>query len=404
MSLTLLLDLDDTLLCNDIESFLPQYLGAFSEEVSPYIGRDVFIQALLGGTRAMQNNRMPDCTLQEVFEAYFFSNVEVDEGEFRRVSNRFYNNVFPTLKELTQPNQGAVELVKEARMRGYKLAVATNPLFPRTAILQRLEWAKLPKEENNFEVIASYEDFHFAKPDPAFLAEVLAHMGWPDGPVVMVGDDSKRDIAAARQIGIPAFWITQDGGSSQAGSNEPTANGKIEDLIPWLDRVSAQDLQPDYASPSAMLAVLRATPAALDGIFRGLPTGLWSAQPQEGEWCATEVLCHLRDVELEVNLPRIRKVLDQRNPFLPGEDTDPWAKEREYIRQDGRAALHQFMAARVRLLNMLEAGSMDIWGLTARHAIFGPTDLAELVSIIAGHDRLHLQQIHSLLEEISVTP
>jgi hypothetical protein len=293
--------------------------------------------------------------------------------------------------------------VKEAQLRGYRLSIATNPLFPRTAILQRLEWAKLPEEENDFEVIASYEDFHFAKPDPTFLAEVLAHMGWPAGPVVMVGDDIKRDIGAARQLGISAFLITHDGDIPQVGSHAPTASGKPGDIIPWLERVSAQELQPDYSSPSAMLSILRATPAALDGIFRGLPFGLWAVQPQDGEWCATEVLCHLRDVELEVNLPRIRKVLDRRNPFLPGEDTDPWAKERQYIQQDGRAALHQFMAARVRLLNMLEAEKQEVWELSARHAIFGPTDLAELVSIIAGHDRLHLQQIHRLLGEISST-
>ena len=38
----------------------------------------------------------------------------------------------------------------------------------------------------------------------------------------------------------------------------------------------------------------------------------------------TEIICHLRDVEREVNLPRIRRVLAEQNPFLVGEVTDVW--------------------------------------------------------------------------------
>ena len=53
MSLTLLLDLDNTLLKNDIEAFLPQYLGAFARQVAEQIDPDRFIQALHAGTQAM---------------------------------------------------------------------------------------------------------------------------------------------------------------------------------------------------------------------------------------------------------------------------------------------------------------------------------------------------------------
>jgi hypothetical protein len=37
---------------------------------------------------------------------------------------------------------------------------------------------------------------------------------------------------------------------------------------------------------------------------------------------------------------------------------------------------------------------------TARHAIFGPTHLKELVGINAGHDRLHLQQVKKTINII----
>jgi hypothetical protein len=111
------------------------------------------------------------------------------------------------------------------------------------------------------------------------------------------------------------------------------------------------------------------------------------------EWSLTEILCHLRDVDHEVNIPRIKTVLQEINPFLVGMDTDSWAVKRHYIQQDGLAALQDFTQYRQEILHTLDNLSSRDWERTARHAIFGPTHLKELVSIVAGHDRLHLRQI-----------
>ncbi len=118
--------------------------------------------------------------------------------------------------------------------------------------------------------------------------------------------------------------------------------------------------------------------------------------------CASQtILCHLRDVDMEVNLPRLNKVLHEVNPFLPGEDTDPWAKDRNYILQDCDEALDRFIITRMEIVSMLETLSPDDWERSARHAIFGPTRLIELVKIITGHDRLHVQQAHEVLGVMS---
>ncbi|MBN1146924.1 MAG: HAD-IA family hydrolase [Anaerolineales bacterium] len=401
MSLILLLDLDDTLLQNDIDSFLPHYLSAFSKEVAPYIEPDRFVRALLAGTRKMVENRRPDCTLKEVFEASFFSALDLDVEGFKAIAERFYAQIFPTLRGLTQPRPEAVQLIEDAQARGYRLVVATNPLFPMTAILQRLDWANLPAEKYAFELITSYESFHFVKPEPGYFAEILAHLGWPSEPAVMVGDDLERDISASRRLGLPAFWLERDGVDSGAGRLAPTASGGLADILAWLDSAPAKSLQPDYTSPSAMLAILRATPAALDSLCRDLQEPYWITRPQPNEWSLAEILCHLRDVDLEVNLPRVRKVLGTDNPFLTGEDTDRWAAERRYAHQDGAQALVQFIAVRLKLLESLETLEPQDWERTARHAIFGPTRLAELVNIIASHDKLHIQQVHQTLAEIS---
>ena len=400
MSLTLLLDLDDTLLQNDIDSFLPHYLGSFSKEAAAYVDPDRFVKTLLAGTQAMVKNRRPDCTLREVFDAAFYPALGVNPGEFQSLADDFYSRVFPKLQSLTRSRPEAVELVEAAKKRGYQLVVATNPLFPLTAILQRLTWAELPIDKYRFDLITSYETFHFVKPEPSYYAEIMARLGWPSGAVLSVGDDLGRDITASRRLGLPAFWLARDGIPLPEGADAPSASGNLADVLPWLDSTPEEKLQPDYTTPTAMLAILRSTPAALDSLCRPLSEKVRKTRPQPNEWCLTEILCHLRDVDQGVNAPRVIKVLENENPFLPGEDTDRWAEARNYMLQDGLEALKQFTACRMKLLDTLEAMPAESWKRPARHAIFGPTDLAEMVGIISGHDRLHIQQVHQVLNAV----
>ncbi len=401
MSPILLLDLDDTLLQNNVDDFLPHYLGAFSKKASAYLEPTRFVELLLAGTRAMVENRQPDCTLKESFDATFFTLTGVDVSSFQSLADQFYAEVFPTLRSLTKPIPQAVQLVKDAKEKGYRLVVATNPLFPRTAILQRLTWADLPADQYPFEIITSYETFHFTKPDPAYYAEIMARIGWPADPAIVVGDDLERDIYAGRQLGLPAYWIGQPGEVKDNGRETPSHVGKIDELIPWLEQAPAEDLQSEFNTPTSWMAILRSTPAGLDGFSRSMPGFDWTVRPQRDEWSLTEILCHLRDVDQEVNLPRLRKVLAESNPFLPGEDTDRWADIRQYCIQDGPQALHQFVATRGELVSLLETLAAEDWQRPARHAIFGPTRLQELVSIVAAHDRVHMGQVYELLKQIA---
>ena len=97
-------------------------------------------------------------------------------------------------------------------------------------------------------------------------------------------------------------------------------------------------------------------------------------------------------MERDVNLARIRRLLTEENPFLVGEVTDVWVKERHCADQDGPQVLADFTSARKEALAMLEGLGVE-WSRPARHAIFGPTTLHELVGFIAGHDRAHIQQV-----------
>ncbi|MCS6908917.1 MAG: DinB family protein, partial [Anaerolineales bacterium] len=235
--------------------------------------------------------------------------------------------------------------------------------------------------------IASYETFHFAKPNPAFFMELLARNGWREQGVIMVGNDLALDILPAKKAGIQTFFISSD-------PHHPlSSGGELKNLLAWIDRVPPAEFQPDFSSIDAVLAILKSTPAALPLLCQKLPSEQWNTRFQSSEWCQTEILCHLRDVEIEVNLPRIRTALSTLNPFIPGIDTDAWAEQRNYLKQSGEQALNEFIQARIELLRILQELPPKTWAQKVRHALLGPTTIQELVGIIASHDRIHIRQI-----------
>lgn len=399
MTLTLLLDLDDTLLDTRMAAFVPAYFQALSVHLGGLVPPEAMLRQLMLGTRAMMENRDPTRTLREVFDSHFFAPLGVERERLQPEIDRFYEEVFPTLRGVTGgPLPGAADFVGWAFAQGFRVAVATDPYFPRRAVEHRLDWAGLPVESTPFALVSSYETFHFTKAHPDYFAEFLARLGWPEGPTVMVGDDWERDVTPCLRAGLPVFWLAGPDQAPPEGSTLPAGRGSLADLRPWLLSAPAVWTEAPFRTPAGLLAVLRSTPAALASRLSGLTDADWQRRSAPGEWSVAEILCHLRDVDQEVNLPRVRAVLAQDNPFLAGQETDRWAGERNYGNQAGAEALTAFVAARVELLSLLDGLAPSDLDRPARHAYFGPTTLRELIAIMGDHDRLHIRQIWRALE------
>ncbi len=390
MPITLLLDLDDTLLNTNMDAFIPAYSQALSRALADVVSPELMLPALMQGIKAMLVNMDPALTLQEAFDAHFFPILNLDRPFLQGRIDRFYDEEFPKLGSLTTPIPEAIRLVDWAFEQGQRVVIATNPLFPLKAIQHRLRWAGLPPEKYPFALVTSYETFHFTKETVAYYPEILAQLGWPDDPAVMVGDDIEREVKPTRAAGLPVFWARKNGEVSAEPAGVP--QGSLGSFRLWLEKIDPAALKVSFESSTALLANLRSTPAALATLISSLPSQAWTRPPAPGEWCLTEIVCHLRDVEREVNLPRIHKVLDEENPFLVGQVTDVWVKERRYIDQNGLQALADFTAARKEALGLLD-GLGAAWSRPSRHNLFGPTTLQELVGFVAGHDRAHIQQV-----------
>jgi len=395
MSLTLLFDLDDTLLDTNIETFVPAYFQSLSEYLAPHVSVNVMLPALISGMRLMLDSEDPSQTLQDVFEDDFYKNLGIPKTDLVDVFEDYYEHIFPRLESITDRRPVAAPLIDWACFNGYRIAIATDPFFPRKATYHRLRWAGLDPEQ--FEVVSTFENFHFSKTHVAYYAEILGQLGWQEGPVLMVGNDVERDLAPAHQLGLKTYFIDGDYASSP---NFETGRGTLADLRPWLESTDLSTLEPSFKSPEAVLAILQSTPAVLQSISSTLAKELWGHEPSQNDWAMNELACHLRDTEREIHQLQLNLMLAHSDAFIPRPDTSVWASERDYLHVDGVLALQEFTSARMETLNLIKNSDGAVWSRKARHAIFGPTDFLEVCSFMADHDRMHVQQAWKTLKSI----
>ncbi len=396
MTITLLLDLDDTLLNTNLDVFLPTYFQKIAAHLAPKIDPSRMLKELVTGTKLMYQSAEVDKTLEDTFNTYYYSALDLPREELAASIEDFYDNVFPTIQSVTNPIPEAVAFIEWAFAQGYQVAICTDPLFPRKAILERMRWANLPPEKYPFAHIPDFQTYHFAKERVAFYPEFLARMGWQDGPVVMVGDSLQRDILPARLAGLPAFWMTDADQPAPEAPDVPF--GGFKALKDWLKNGDDSVKQADFSSESAILAWLQATPAVLDTLCRKFSAAQWQARPEIGEWAMCELACHLRDVDVDVNLPRLNQISSEENSFIAGVVTDTWVQERNYIYQDGQTALREYIQARKQVIEKVRQFGPEDWSRRVRHNILGPMTVRELLVFLVEHDRSHLQQALKIVQ------
>ncbi|MBK9782397.1 MAG: DinB family protein [Anaerolineales bacterium] len=396
MKLTLLLDLDETLLNTNQDIFFPAYLQALSTNFASFLDPKLVMRALLSSIEKMNQNQDATRSLKDVFSDEFCPMVGMSREALDTHIDDFYSRVFPSLRGITSQIPEVQPFVDWAVAQGYRLVVATDPLLPRPATRQRVQWAGLEPEQ--FELISTFEDFHFLKNYPAYYAEVLGRIGWQDGPVLMVGNDMERDIMSARKLGLATFFIETESGSTSGSEAGP--RGALADLRRYLETTDLASLTPSLKAKDAIMTVFSSTPAVLDGLLRNLSTDDWKRKLSASEWTLTELICHLRDTEREVHLMQLKLFSDKDEPFIPRPDTSVWASQRDYLHEDGPTALREFNDARLATLEILYSTPAEGWGRKARHAIFGPTDFREVAGFMADHDRMHIHQAWALLKKM----
>jgi FMN phosphatase YigB (HAD superfamily) len=395
MSFTLLLDLDDTLLDTNLDAFMPAYFQALSQHMADYVASSTMLRALIEGINLMNESEDPMRTLQEIFESDFYAKLGIAKHDLIHIIEEFYDNVFPLLGQHTRQRPDAVPFIEWALACGYRIAIATDPLFPRKATYHRLRWAGF--DPDRFELVSTFEHFHFSKQHPAYYAEVLGRLGWPEGSILMVGNDIARDLIPAHRLGLKTFFV--DGESASSPGFE-VGRGKLADLRSWLESINLSTLEPSFKSRDAVLAIMVSTPAVLKSLSSSLTEEGWRHEPTSDDWAMNEIICHLRDTEREIHQMQLNLMIERESAFIPRPDSGVWANEREYLNVDGKSALSEFAFSRIDNIDKLKRLGEEIWSRRARHAIFGPTNFLEVTSFMADHDRLHVQQAWKTLKSV----
>lgn len=231
-------DLDGTLLPIDTHEFMSTYFGSLASFFAangcdPRKG----MEGIRIGTDAMFAYDGGATLNSERFWSAFIPFMGEDR-DWAGLLGAFYGEVFPTLGRDVEPDPRAAQAVDALRSKGYRLVLATNPLFPPEATAERLAWTGV--DPAAFERVTAYHNSRFAKPSRPYYQENLDLLGLQGPQVLMVGNDLVDD-GAARECGCGLYLVT-DHLIARPGDDaelERTPHGTMGDFLAYAQGLPA---------------------------------------------------------------------------------------------------------------------------------------------------------------------
>ncbi|MDF2839812.1 MAG: Haloacid dehalogenase domain protein hydrolase [Clostridia bacterium] len=201
---TIIFDLDGTLLPLDMDHFMHIYFKEMGIAFQDMIEPKRLVDNVWNATNVMVNN-IEYRTNEDVFMEKFQTLIDGDLDTYLQRFDEFYDKGFLKTRSAVSHMPLIVEAVELLKQKGYQTVLATNPLFPRKAIIHRLKWAGF--QEEDFSYITCYENNHYCKPQIQFYEEVLQEAGKSAVECMMVGNDVEEDMVAGK-LGMQTYLIT----------------------------------------------------------------------------------------------------------------------------------------------------------------------------------------------------
>ncbi len=226
-----LFDLDGTLVPMDQDVFVGDYFKRISTKLAPYgYEPKQFIDTIWKGTYAMIKNNSEKCN-EEVFWEYaktvYGDKILTDKPLF----DEFYETEFDKVKAVCGFNPKAAQTVYKLKEMGYKVALATNPIFPERATRWRIGWAGL--EPTDFEFYTTYENINCCKPNPVYYVEVAKRIGVDPAECLMIGNDVGDDMVAEK-VGMKVFLLTDCLINKTEEDIGKYPNGSFQELMEYI--------------------------------------------------------------------------------------------------------------------------------------------------------------------------
>lgn len=229
---TVLFDLDGTLLPMDQDIFIKQYFGLLAQKLAPHgYNPEKLIQAVWAGTKAMVMND-GKVTNKDAFWIACDATLGCPASKDADIHMEFYQNEFNQVQEVCGFEPMAAQIVHSLKDRGYRVVLATNPLFPAIATQNRIRWAGL--QRSDFEYITTYENSHYCKPNPDYYREILEQLHLQPEECLMVGNDVGEDMIT-QQFGMKVFLLTDCLINKQNADISQYPNGGFPELAYFLN-------------------------------------------------------------------------------------------------------------------------------------------------------------------------
>ena len=230
-----LFDLDGTLLPMKQEDFVKAYFGGIAKRLAPrgYQPQSL-INAIYKGTGAMVLNNSQynnESVFWNVFAEIFGEDKRADIKYF----DEYYTLDFDDVKNVCGFNKDVSKVVKEIKDMGFRVALATNPIFPAIATRKRIQWTGLQPED--FEFITTYENSNRCKPNLEYYKQILAKLKLSAEECLMVGNDVDEDMVA-KDLGMHVFLLTDNVINKNNLDTSVYPQGGFVDLMNYIKEIS----------------------------------------------------------------------------------------------------------------------------------------------------------------------
>jgi len=225
----ILFDLDGTLIDVDLNQFIPGYLKLLANSIAHLISPKKLVPAMLKASEFVNKND-GKITNEEAFSKAFFPVEGYQRDEIQPLFDKFYEKEFKELQKFTKRKPEARKVVQCVFDKGYKVAIATTPVLPLTAIEQRLEWAGIG--DFPYDLITSIENSYATKPNLLYYQLIFKYLNFSANECIMVGDEDKDMVCAS--LGSKTFLVNSPNTNLSINTPKPTYRGSLKNIIDIL--------------------------------------------------------------------------------------------------------------------------------------------------------------------------
>jgi FMN phosphatase YigB (HAD superfamily) len=227
----ILFDLDGTLLEIEMERYINGYVDGLARCFEDLTDRVVFAEVLISSAYALLANRDGEQTNEQVFLSMIARQLGIGKPQLHQRLQHFLQDGLAALTHLVKPFPQSRSILQSCFDRNLKVALATNPVFPRPAIDARLHSAGLA--DFPYHLISSYENSHHCKPNREFFLDILTRLGLGPEQVIMVGNDTRYDLPA-RHAGIATYLVDTCLIDHDQLAGHATYRGNHDDLLQFI--------------------------------------------------------------------------------------------------------------------------------------------------------------------------